>query len=362
MNDASAGLVLSTRALISLIATVLVAHYFRRLDCRLGIAIATAMTGVGFLLYSFADCFAVFAAGAVFCGLGYGLGGAVGMTLVIGRWFKDDVGKAVGFASSGSGVAGALFPMIIVHVIGGSGLSAAFLMQAIVAFIISGIVFLLLRNSPRDMGLEPHTTPAGHHLAQKHQSSAKELTKPLYHLLVLALVGCGAGCTGGIAYIGILMTSSGIDELFAATLVSISGLALFVGKFGVGVVIDAIGTKRASLIFFMLFAGGLWVSCVAAPMQVAPLCVAGVVMFGLGGALGSTGVSVWAIEFSQPKTRGKVARDFQSAYAVGGFIFNLVPGVLAHYVGNYSVSFFLMGGFVFTSMLIIMYVYNHIRS
>lgn len=360
MNDASAGMVLSIRALVSLVATVLVAHYFRRLDCRLGIAIATAMTGVGFLLYSLADCFAVFAAGAVCCGLGYGLGGAVGMTLVVGRWFKDGVGKAAGFASSGSGVAGAVFPMVVVYIIGESGLSAAFFLEAIIAFVIAGIVLLLLRNSPRDMGLEPHTTPAGHHLAQKHQASEKEIPRSLYHMLVVAMVGCGAGCTGGIAYIGILMNSSGIDEVFAATLVSLSGLALFVGKFGVGVVIDAIGTKRASLVFFTLFVGGLWLCCLA-PLQNPAICIAAVVMFGLGGALGSTGVSVWAIEFSQPKTRGKVARDFQSAYSVGGFVFNLIPGLVAHYTGSYAVSFFMMGGFVFTSMFIITYVYNHIR-
>ena len=361
MSDASAGMVLSTRALVSLVATVLVAHYYRRLDCRLGIAAATAMTGVGFVLYALASNFWVFVAGAVFCGLGYGLGGAVGMTLVIGRWFKDGVGKAAGFAASGSGVAGAVFPMITVHVIGTSGLSAAFVVEAVVSFIIAALVLVLLRNSPRDMGLEPHTTPAGHHLANKHKASDKELPRALYAVLVVAMAGCGAGCTGGIAYIGILMNSSGLNEYFAASLVSMTGIALFIGKFGVGVVIDAIGTKRASFLFFLLFFSGLWICCLA-PLQIAPLCVAGVIMFGLGGALGSTGLSVWAIEFSQPQTRGKVARDFQSAYAAGGFIFNLIPGVLAQLTGSYVPSFAMMGAFVFLAMLIVMYVYNHVRS
>lgn len=361
MNDALAGMVLSTRALVSLIATVLVAHYYKRLDCRMGIALATAMTGVGFLVFSFANSFPVFFVGAILCGLGYGLGGAVGMTLVIGRWFKDGVGKAAGFAAAGSGVAGAIFPMITVRVIGASGLHAAFLVEAVFAFVIAALVWLLLRNSPRDMGLEPHTTPMAHHVAQKHKSSDKELPRALYVMLVVAMVGVGAGCTGGIAYVGILMNTSGIDEYFAATLVSLTGLALCIGKFGVGAVIDAIGSKRASLIFFILFFSGLGLCCLA-PLKINALCAFSVLMFGVGGALGSTGLSVWAIEFSQPQTRGKVARDFQSAYAAGGFIFNLIPGLLAQITGSYVAAFAMMSAFVFFAMIIVMYVYNHVRS
>lgn len=363
MNDTLAGMILSVRALVSLLATFLVAHYYRRLDCRVGIALATALTGAGFLVYSFAveGGFALFAAGAVLCGIGYGFGGAVGMTLIIGRWFKDGVGKASGFSAAGSGVAGAVFPIISVHVIGVCGLQAAFLVEAIFAFCIAVVVFVFLRNSPRDMGLEPHTTPAAHHLASKHASSSKELPRGLYTLLVGAIAGIGAGCTGGIAYVGILMSSSGVDEYFSAALVSVAGAALVVGKFGVGAVMDVIGTKRASLLFLLLFVAGLALCCLA-PLNIKWLCAAGVVMFGLGASLGSTGLSVWAIEFSQPQSRSKVARDFQSSYALGGFVFNLIPGVLAQLTGSYVPSFALIAIFVAISMFVVMYVYNHIRS
>ena len=363
MNDALAGMVLSIRALVSLLATFLVAHYYRRLDCRLGIFIATLLTGLGFAVYSLAVNwgFALFGLGAVLCGAGYGFGGAVGMTLVIGRWFKDGVGKASGFAAAGSGVAGAVIPVIAVRVISAVGLQASFMMEAVFAFCIAFLVFLLLKNSPRDMGLEPHTTPAAHHLARKHQASSKELPRTLYLLLIVAMAGIGAGCTGGIAYIGILMSTSGIDELFSATLVSLAGLALVIGKFGVGAVMDAIGSKKASLMFFALFFAGL-VLCCLAPLKLKWLCAIGVAMYGLGAALGTTGISVWAIEFSQADTRAKVARDFQSAYAAGGFIFNLIPGVLAQLTGGYVVSFALIAAFVCAAMLIVMYVYRHIRS
>ena len=84
-------------------------------------------------------------------------------------------------------------------------------------------------------------------------------------------------------------------------------------------------------------------------------------MFGLGASLGSTGLSVWAIEFSQPQSRSKVARDFQSSYALGGFVFNLIPGVLAQLTGSYVPSFALIAIFVAISMFVVMYVYNHIR-
>ncbi len=361
MNDALAGMVLSIRALVSLLATFLVAQYFKRLDCRLGIALATGMTGLGFLVYSLANGFALFALGAVLCGIGYGFGGAVGMTLVIGRWFKDDVGKASGFSAAGSGVAGALFPLVTVRIINAAGLHAAFLFEAVFAFAVAVFVYLLLRNSPRDMGLEPHTTPAAHHLASKHQACGRELPRALYVLLVIAIVGVGAGCTGGIAYVGILMSTSGFDEYFAAAMVSVAGVALVVGKFGAGAMMDAIGTKRASLLILASFVSGLALCCTA-PLNIQWVCAIGVVMFGLGASIGSTGLSVWAIEFSQAHARAKVARDFQSAYATGGFVFNLIPGLLAQVTGSYVPSFAMIGIMVFAATVVVMYVYNHIRS
>ena len=72
MSHALGSLVVSFRALVSLLATFFVAHYYRRLDCRAGVALGTCLTGLGFAVYAFADSFALFMLGSLLAGLGYG--------------------------------------------------------------------------------------------------------------------------------------------------------------------------------------------------------------------------------------------------------------------------------------------------
>ena len=65
MSHALGSLVVSFRALVSLLATFFVAHYYRRLDCRAGVALGTCLTGLGFAVYAFADSFALFMLGSL---------------------------------------------------------------------------------------------------------------------------------------------------------------------------------------------------------------------------------------------------------------------------------------------------------
>lgn len=358
MSHALGSLVVSFRALVSLLATFFVAHYYRRLDCRAGVALGTCLTGLGFAVYAFADSFALFMLGSLLAGLGYGLGGAVGMTLLVGRWFKDNVGKASGFAAMGSGMAGCLIPLAAVNIIAAAGLRAAFLFETLIAFAVAVAVYALLRNRPQDIGRTPHTS--GTVAAVKAHAAARgeqELSHRAHTLLVLAIAGVGAGCVGGVAYIGILMTSCGIDPVFAAGIVSVVGLSLVLGKFSAGAVMDALGNKRGSLLFFGIYVAGLALCCLAG-LQLPALCLAAAALYGFGAALGSTGVSVWSIEFSNTANRARIARDFQSAYAAGGFVFNLLPGILYELTGTYVTTYAILAVLVLLSAAVITAVYH----
>ena len=358
MSHSLGSLVVSVRALVSLVATVFVARYYRRFDCRAGVVLGTCLTGAGFVVYAFAGSFPLFVLGSVLTGLGYGLAGAVGMTLLVGRWFTDDVGKASGFAAMGSGMAGCLIPLAAVHVIAAAGLRSSFLFEAGLAFAVALAVGVLLRNCPQDIGRQPHVSGTVKVVEQRAASHGeRELSHAAHALLVAAIVGVGCGSGGGVAYISILMTSNGISELFAATLLSVVGLALVLGKFSVGAVMDAVGTRRGSMIFFAIFVAGLLLCCCAALRNPA-LCVAAAVLYGFGAALGSTGVSVWSIEFSGSRNRARVARDFQCAYAAGGFIFNLLPGILYELTGTYVTAYALLAALIAASMLLVAAVYH----
>lgn len=359
MDHSLGSMVVSIRALVSLGATFMVARYFKRLDCRVGVSLGTAFTGLGFLVYAASSSFPMFAVGSVLCGLGYGFGGAVGMTLLVGRWFNHDIGKASGFAAMGSGVAGLLIPNLAVRVIASSGLAASFLFEAVLALCIAGVAFAFLRNHPRNLGATDEDLEERKAENPQPPHNTVEISQHAHNLLVVAMIGIGAGCTGGVAYISILMISNGIDEVFAALLLSIVGLALCVGKFTVGAVMDALGNRRGTLLFFSIYLVGLVLCCISAPSQNHVLCLIAVFLYGMGAALGTTGISIWTLEFSTLKTRAKMAKDFQSAYAAGGLVFNLIPGVLMELTGTYVISYALMAIMVLISAIIILSVYRH---
>ena len=232
------------------------------------------------------------------------------------------------------------------------------LLRACFAGRVAWAVGVLLRNCPQDIGRQPHVSGTVKVVEQRAASHGeRELSHAAHALLVAAIVGVGCGSGGGVAYISILMTSNGISEVFAATLLSVVGLALVLGKFSVGAVMDAVGTRRGSMIFFAIFVAGLLLCCCAALRNPA-LCVAAAVLYGFGAALGSTGVSVWSIEFSGSRNRARVARDFQCAYAAGGFIFNLLPGILYELTGTYVTAYALLAALIAASMLLVAAVYH----
>ncbi len=181
IGDASASMVVSVRTFMALVAMFLVNRWYNRVDCRLGIALACFCTGIGFLLYSFASTLIGLCFGAVFAGLGYGLGGFVGMTLLTGRWYNEHVGTAIGFASLGSGIAGMIMPAIVHTIIASSSLSFAFITESTIAFVVGVLQLVLLRNRPTEMHTLIHHRTEEEKQAQRMSKHRHFWHKRLFH-------------------------------------------------------------------------------------------------------------------------------------------------------------------------------------
>lgn len=69
------------------------------------------------------------------------------------------------------------------------------------------------------------------------------------------------------------------------------------------------------------------------------LALFGVLFYGTGLALGTVGISIWSIELAPRGQQVKTIKNFQIAYALGGFIFTFLPGFLMEATGTYLVSY-----------------------
>ncbi len=379
VGDLGGSLVLTVRSFVSLVAIFFVSAFYRRFSLRVGVAAATAFTAAGFLAYSLARDLVLLCLGSVLTGIGYGFGGVVATTMLIGNWYRGHIGTVAGAVGMGSGVASMVMPLAVAAVIARSDLSHAFLMEALLALGLGTVVVALLRSKPQDVGLRPVEEPApaappaaaaptrtapepsapaapARHPGKVHVGAAT-LPRADKRLMLAAMVLLGAVAIVGNGYFSVLLTSSGIGLETAALLTAVLGTSLTLSKLACGWVFDLAGARKGSLAFFTVLIVGLLLCSLAGPGGAADGFFAAV-FFGVGVALATTGVSVWTLELSAPRDRLGMVRDFQVAYAFGGFAFNLMPGALANATGSYAVSYALFAAAAIACALIVGIVYK----
>ncbi len=353
-------IVLGVRNFTSFVCMFFVAAYFRWLDVRLGVLLGCLLEAAGFFIYSLAAGLPLLCVGAFIVGAGYGLGGAVAVTLLIGRWYHTHVGTASGIAMVGSGVAGMLVPPAVAHLVATYSLQVAFATEAAVALACALIIFVLLRNHPEELNLRPYGE--GEEQAEKSAPVAaarnlEQLPRLQQGLMHFAMMCVGACCIVGNGYLGVLYTTSGFDEGVAALLIAVGAFSLAASKLVSGFIFDKLGHARASFIFFLLLIVGLsaCATCVGLSQVVAAACA---ILIGVGLTLGTVGMTVWAIGFAPPNKLAKTTKNFQLCYVGGGLAFGFVPGILMDVCGNYQISYALMALFAVAATLIIARAYR----
>ena len=352
VGDVGGSLILSVRTLTSLVTVIFVDRYYHALDVRRGVFVACLSTALGFFIYSQASTLTAFALGAVFAGAGYGLGGMVGLTLLISRWYDHGVGGAIGFATLGSGVASIIIPVCAVHVIEGSSLHLSFFLEALLALAIGALVFVFLRNRPSDIGRDASVRQS-EKTGSKEQATgsvALDATERVALLAAMAFIGCL--CVGGSTYFSVLLTTQGFDPHFAATTLSAIGAMLTVSKLATGKMFDRFGVRKSSTFVFFVFLAGFALSLLT-PLGNTGLAVVAGMSIGWGEALGTVGLSVWSLQLANPEKRERSIKNAQVAYSLGGFVINAIPGPLATLTGTYLTTYAIMFGMcVFAAVVI----------
>ena len=368
IGDSAGSIIIGVRTFMSLLCMFVVVRYYELVDCRLGSFIACLFTAVSMLVYGFAQSFPAFCVAAGLGGIGYGLGGMVCTTYLINRWFKTDVGSAIGVAAVGSGVASIVVPACAAFIIEAFSLSMSFWCESILALIIGIITYALLRNKPSDIGLEPYVNPKWverHADEVVHEEGKQDV--PVDHgvhlpagarnVFIIACVFVGAVSVSAPTFLSVLLVSEGFAHQFAALMLSVSGLVLTVGKGVMGRLFDLLGGALGSMISLMAFVAGivlLILGCGGNEL----LVWAGCIVYAFGLAIGSTGIPIWSIDLSLPEERVRVVRTFQTGYAFGGFIFSFVPGIVKDLAGSYIYSYLMMIVMLVVALAIIEAMYR----
>jgi len=344
------------RYLSILVALLTVNQLCDRIGLRRTMTFGALLMGVSCISFAFADSFFRYCLSSALVGIGYCYCGMVPLSLIISNWFEDRRGLALGLASAGSGISTVFGSPLFARIIQDFGLKAAFLAEAALVFPSTLVIWLLLRDKPADMGLEPYRTGKHDSSAPVTQQHVQEDRPILRYLLFFAALLIGGPVGPCFSHLTVLYTSEGFDSELAALLISLMGIAICISKTLCGQIYDRFSTRFGNWTVFGVLLAGLLLCCTA-PTGNVLLAVLAVTAFSFGLSLTAVCPAVWARDLASPELYASTLRTFTLSYTVGMLVFGPIPGIMADMLGSYIPSYLLFSALLVVSMLIVQGMY-----
>ncbi|MBU4264088.1 MAG: MFS transporter [Proteobacteria bacterium] len=349
---ASLGLSFSQMGLIStsnfvgyLIAVLLCGKLSARFGARKLIGFALLLVGLSMLCIGASAKLFMIIVFYTLTGMGSGMSN-VSMMALVSAWFTSrSRGKAAGFIVIGSGfaivIAGRLVPWL--NGKGGEGWRISWLVLGTIVTLVSAICYLILRDRPRELGLEPVGSSQASTPGQSRAIFEKEQVRPslIYHCAAIYFLFGFTYVIYATFVVTVMVQERGFSEAVAGNFWSWVGfLSLFSGPV-FGVMSDKFGRKAALITVFCIQAMAYLLIAVNLPGLFLYL------------SIGFYGIVAWSI----PSIMAALIADYVgphrtvSVFGFITFIFGIgqiagpyLAGVLAETTGSFSSSFYLASG------------------
>lgn len=155
------GLYMSLNFLFSTLTLSFAGKLMEKYSARIILTISSAVAGASLMAMSqFNAVWQFYIVGAIF-GISLAFLLYLGFPTLLNRWFKARMGVFIGICSAGSGIGGVLFNPIGGYLITNYGWRAAYLVFGILILsLVTPVLAVLLRDYPKDKGLEPYGASA----------------------------------------------------------------------------------------------------------------------------------------------------------------------------------------------------------
>lgn len=344
-NTQSANYIL-VRSVFAFLAMLFVGKYYKRLDIRLGFTVALLLAGSSLILFGRARSYAGLCLAAVVAGIGYGFGGMYPASLLIDRWFRRHTALALGICAASTGFGSIVGAPIITAAIEKWSVHEALMGEGLFIMGIAIVAGLLIRNDPPGVRRQKADTPQG------------KLSIRLNWMFV-AVVAIGVTGNTGYQFLPMLFSLRMFSAQQISLLASLAGVGVLLSKFLFGEAVDEFGGCRTNWLFF----GSTILGCVLLCFgQGFAADVIGVILYGLGLAYSTVGLTVYAHDLNPPENFSDTVRQYQTAFMLGSLVFGSVPGVIADRTGKYDLFYMLMAVLGIFSLVVIQLHYRKMRS
>ncbi|MCL5023960.1 MAG: MFS transporter [Nitrospirae bacterium] len=347
---------ISTANFVGYLISVLISGFLAmRIGARKLIFIALVLVGASMILVSRANDFGTVLVLYLLTGIGSGAANVPVMGLV-SHWFASTIrGRAAGFIVIGSGfaiiISGKLIPFIN-RVEGAEGWRVSWLILGCSVLVIAFVGALLLRNDPKEKGLEPlgsADTAAFYSRIINVMKTNIYRKRVIYHLGIIYFLFGYTYVIYATFIVTTLVKERGFSETLAGDFWSWVGILSLVSGPVFGTLSDKLGRKTGLLVVFFLQA--LSYLLVASGLPGAFLYL----------SIGFYGIVAWSI----PSIMAAAVGDYVGAQRAGQafgfvtFIFGFgqiigpaVAGVLAEKTGSFSGSFSMAAAFAGAAILL----------
>ena len=274
---------------------------------------------------------------------------------VVGRWFPDRRGLALGLTVMGFGLSALITAPAVVAMISMIGLPNTFLILGVVFLILLALLGSLLRFPPAEWtapSAKASTSRKSWTAAVKDFTTREMVrTRTFYLAWLIYLVGAGAGLMV-IGYAKLLATDitglKGSLEWLGTLSVSILAISNAVGRPFFGSVCDRIGPRKTLLVM----QGGQLLCLVALfpYTQSVPVFYLAIVLFGATFGAYLSVMPALASYFFGTKNLGPNYGLYLSAYGVGGVV---LPMLMATILGSKPTYASYVQGFYATAGLVV---------
>jgi len=336
------GLISTSNFIGYLVAVLFCSYISAKIGSRLLIFFALLLVAVSMLLISRANSFTTVAFIYTLTGVGSGASN-VPMMALVASWFSTrQRGKAAGFVVIGSGFAillsGKLIPYLNQLSVA-DGWRTSWLVLGIIVLFISIICFVVIRDTPAELGLEPvdsnkkskmGTTPK---FAEESFSASR---KDIYHLGAIYFLFGYTYVIYATFIVTTLVQERGFSEAVAGNFWSWVGfLSLFSGPV-FGTLSDKLGRKSGLILVFTIQMFAYLLVALSLPVKFLYL------------SIGCYGIVAWSIpsimtalvgDYVGPQKTARVFGFITFIFALGQITGPAIAGYLAEKYGSFSSSF-----------------------
>ncbi|HJA34881.1 MAG TPA: MFS transporter [Firmicutes bacterium] len=313
---------------------------FVKFDVKKIMRISSILLAVGYFSYSLATSLPVFYLISVVVGFAMGGTTTMPLSLLIGNWFHQRRGFAVGVAFMGSGIGGMLFNSLAGQLITEFGWRATYRTLGIIAFVVLvPVCWLVIRTKPADMGLAPYGQ-AANESTEQYDNRGMTLKEAMHTGRFWAL--CLVTAVGNVSLCALNqnVTPHLSDEGYALTTaanisaIMLGGLA--VGKMTLGWLYDKLGVRRTTLLAncstILALVGTLL-------CRFPPMIAAIVLGFSIGNAFGSIGNQVIVQSIYGRKNYSAILGVVAACNSLAGSVTPVLIGGVYDLFGSYTPAF-----------------------